>query len=86
MTQLLGQHLNAYEMYLTKENYLLCKSLTLLQEQNNGSPDDYDKETKVIFEISQILRNIPTSINHKTVVKNIELRNNVLDFILLQEV
>lgn len=86
LTQILGQHSNAYEIYLTKENSLLCKTLAFLQEQNNASLDNYDKEKKVLLEVSQILRNIPALINYQTIVKSIEIRRNILDLILLQEV
>lgn len=86
MAQILGQHSNAYEIYLTEENSLFCKTLAFLQEQNNSSLDNNDKENKVLFKVSQILRNIPTLINYQTIVKHIEIRRNVLDFILLQEV
>lgn len=73
-------------IYLTKENHLLCETLGYLQEQFNGSPDDHDKEKKVLFQISQILENIPSLINYASLAKNIQTNKNIIDFILLQEV
>lgn len=86
MTQILGQHSNAYEIYLTKENSLLCETLVFLQEQNNRSLDNYYKENQVLLTVSRILQDIPTFINYQTIAKNIEITKNLMDFVLLQEV
>lgn len=75
-------------IYLTRENRLLCETLACLQNQVNGSPDemDHNKEKKVLFQISQILKNIPTLINYRNLVENVRINRNITDFTLLQEV
>jgi len=84
--QMLGQHSNADVIYLTRENYLLCETLSFLQKQFNGSSDDTNKEKKVLFQVSQILQNIPTLINHKIIVESIDTKRSLLDTVILQEV
>lgn len=73
-------------VYLTRENYLLCKTLSFLQQQFNGSPNDNDKEKKVLYQISQILQNIPPLINHEIIVENIDVKRSTLNTVILQEV
>lgn len=86
VAQTLGQHSNADVVYLTRENYLLCKTLSFLQKQFNGSPDDNDKEKKVLYQVSQILQNIPPLINHEIIVENIDVKRSTLNTVVLQEV
>lgn len=73
-------------IYLTRENYLLCETLSFLQKRFNGSSDDNDKEKKVLFQVSQILENIPTLINHEIIVENIDIKRSLLNTVILQEV
>lgn len=83
-----GQHPNANIFYLTRENQLLCKTLVCLQDQLNGSSvDDDNKDNEVLLQITQILRDMPPSIDQKPIVENIEKRKTYMsDFVLLQEV
>lgn len=83
-----GQHPNANVIYLTKENRLLCETLGYLQEQSNGSrADKYnDKDEQVLSRLSEIRDDVPELIDYGNVVKNIEKRTDLLDFIILQEV
>ncbi|CAI6360698.1 unnamed protein product [Macrosiphum euphorbiae] len=85
VAQTLGQHSNADVIYLTRENYLLCETLSFLQKRFNGSSDDNDKEKKVLFQVSQILENIPTLINHEIIVENIDIKRSLLNTVILQE-
>lgn len=84
--QTLGQHSNTDVIYLTRENYLLCETLSFLQKQFNGSSDDNDKEKRVLFQVSQILQNIPTLINHEIIIENIDTKRSLLNTVILQEV
>lgn len=87
MAQTYGQHSNADVIYLTRENYVLCETLTFLQEQFNGLQDDNDREQKVLFQISQILQNLPSLIDHETaIVENIDIKKSILNTVILQEV
>lgn len=86
MAETFGQHPNANVIFLTKENREFCETLAYLREEFNEPFDNNDNENKVLIQLSQILRNIPTLINYKTTVDNMENRRHILDFILLQEV
>ncbi|XP_025208084.1 dynein heavy chain 2, axonemal-like [Melanaphis sacchari] len=86
VTEMFGQYSNSEIIYLTKDNFLLCETLTFLQEQCNGSSDDNDKEKKVLFQVSQILQNIPSSINHEIIAENINIKRNIPNTIIFQEV
>ncbi|XP_008181522.3 dynein heavy chain 2, axonemal [Acyrthosiphon pisum] len=84
VAQTLGQHSNADVIYLTRENYSLCETLSFLQKQFNGSSDN-EKEKKVLFQVSQILQNIPPLINHEIIVENIDIKRSLLNTVILQE-
>lgn len=84
--QVFGQHPNADVIFLTRQSRLLCESLADLQERFNGSPDNGDKENEVLFQLSQILQKLPALIDRETLVKNIEITKNPMDYVLLQEV
>jgi hypothetical protein len=73
-------------IYLTRDNYLLCETLTSLQEQFNGSSVDNDKEKKVLFQISQIFQNIPSLINYEIIAENINIKRSILNAVIFQEV
>ncbi|XP_060835340.1 dynein axonemal heavy chain 2-like [Rhopalosiphum padi] len=80
-----GQHSNGDMIYLTRDNYLLCETLTSLQEQFNGSSVDNDKEKKVLFQISQIFQNIPSLINYEIIAENINIKRSILNAVIFQE-
>ncbi|VVC43185.1 Dynein heavy chain, domain-2,Dynein heavy chain domain,Dynein heavy chain, domain-1,Dynein heavy chain, P- [Cinara cedri] len=82
LTQTFGQHPNANVIYLKEENYLLCETLRYLQEQFNGLPDDNDKENKVLFQLSQILQNLPSLIKPESLL----IERNIVNFVILHEI
>lgn len=83
--QVFGQHPNANMISFIRQNRLLCKTLTTLQKQFNGTSDCDDKEKKVLIKLHEIIQNTPMLIDYKNVLKNIGLINP-MDHILLQEV
>jgi len=85
-THTFGQHPNVNITYLTRENNVLCKTLTYLQEWYNGPSDDIDIENHIMFKLSQMIQKIPMSIDLKIIFESIKTRRNIMDFILLNEV
>lgn len=85
MVEIFGQHQNANVIYLTKENHILCETLSNLQILNESLKNN-NKENKVLIQLSQISRNIPTLINSGNIVDNIKKKRHILDFVLLKEV
>lgn len=73
-------------VYLTRESYLLCETLTVLQKHCNGLPDDNDREKKVLFQISQILQNIPSKIKHEIISENTHIKRSIFNTVIFQEV
>jgi len=86
VAQALGQHSNADVVYLTRENNLLCETVSFLLKQFNDSSDDSDKEKKVLYQVSQILQNIPALINVENIVENIDIKRSTLNTVIFQEV
>lgn len=86
LDQLVGQHPNANVIYLTRENHLLCETLGHLQKPFNETVHDTDKEKKMLFQLTRILRSLPQLIDCEPVIQNIKMKKNLLNVVLLQEV
>lgn len=80
-----GQNSNAEMASLMGMNRFLCDTLIVLQGQSSTVAEE-NKEDSVLHLSSKILQKLPDLIDYTATVKNIGVKKNPLDVVLLQEV
>lgn len=80
-----GQHFNAEMASLMEVNRTVCETLLIFQGQSS-SVDEDNKEENVLNLSSKILSQLPELIDYDATAKNIGIKRNPLDVVLLQEV
>lgn len=80
-----GEHSNAEMAALMGVNLTICETLMVLQGQSSTKAEE-NKEESVLVLSTKIMEKIPKQIDYNFVVKNIGIKRNPLDVVLLQEV
>jgi len=80
-----GQNSNAEMASLMGVNRKVCETLMIIHVQSSTVSEE-NKEKKVLYLSSKILKKLPGQIDYTTTAKNIGIKRNPLDVVLLQEV
>lgn len=83
--EVFGQHFNAEMASLMEVNRTVCETLMIFQGQSSSVNED-NKEENVLILSSKILSQLPEQMDYDATVKNIGIKRNPLDVVLLQEV
>lgn len=83
--EVFGQHFNAEMASLMEVNRTVCDTLMVVQGQSSSVNED-NKEENVLTLSFKILTQLPEQMDYDATVKNIGVRRNPLDVVLLQEV
>lgn len=80
-----GQNSNAEMASLMEVNRMFCETLMVIHGQLS-TVNEENKEKKVLYLSSKILKKLPVQVDYATTANNIGIKRNPLDVVLLQEV